>query len=715
MLSKRKEWANLYLDLGLNCIPVHYVKKDGSCSCRQAKKCPSPGKHPALDSWLRYQKIRASEDDADYWFTGPFKTHNIGIVTGRISNNLTVIDVDAGEGKDGEETVTDLQLANDDFPETMTAYTGGGGRHYFFYAPKGLRIKTGKDVLGPGVDVRGEGGFVVAAPSQHKSGRPYTMEVATPIAQLPDWLLDRLEESDEPTVGSSPRANSGNGVDRDIFGKVTDGRDAYMVDTVLAVIREIIEDTHTLPSAEAVFERAWPQYERKVKTRGSSLEADNRGESAMHQKVAYWLKRASVGQLRVVSGIPLDGKGVESNEGGSPDEPAKEKPALSFQIADWSTNRYLGEPPARQWLIKDCVPAGITLILASLGGVGKSFALLDAAYKVCRYDSETWTEPRAFGGEIVRFGSAVVLSAEDSRDELHRRVRALGDDEALKRATGKLFIPPVVDLGGAPTMMTMQYGEAIMTPAWYEFCEQCKAIPDLQMIAIDPLQSFVSIDLNADSTGVTRLIGALSGLASETGATVVASHHMRKAGSFQIKNIWEARESVRGVASLIDASRACIAMWYGNESDLHDIEQQLVDEGELEGGRLNRADFVQSAIVKSNAPVDMQIRDYIRDATGLLRDRTGEFEMAREVANTISDSNRDAIFEDILAREKEGNHFGFGGQSKDALSKHIVKAYGYKPKTAKQYVDKWLEEGYLGRHRDPHRKAWVVTIKRLPI
>jgi hypothetical protein len=156
-------------------------------------------------------------------------------------------------------------------------------------------------------------------------------------------------------------------------------------------------------------------------------------------------------------------------------------------------------------------------------------------------------------------------------------------------------------------------------------------------------------------------------------------------------------------------------MWYGNESDLHDIEQQLVDEGELEGGRLNRADFVQSAIVKSNAPVDMQIRDYIRDATGLLRDRTGEFEMAREVANTISDSNRDAIFEDILAREKEGNHFGFGGQSKDALSKHIVKAYGYKPKTAKQYVDKWLEEGYLGRHRDPHRKAWVVTIKRLPI
>jgi hypothetical protein len=715
MQSKRKEWANLYLDLGLNCIPVHYVKKDGSCSCRQAKKCPSPGKHPALDSWLRYQRVRTTDDDAKYWFEGPFKSHNIGIITGRVSNNLAVIDVDAGPGKDGEETINDLQLTNDDFPDTMMAYTGGGGKHYFFYAPKGLRIKTGKDILGPGVDVRGEGGFVVAAPSKHKSGRPYTMEVATPIAQLPDWLLDRLEESDEPTVGNSPpRPNSGNGVDRDMWGKVTDGRDAYMVDTVLAVIREIIEDTHTLPSAEAVFEQAWPQYERKVKARGSSLEADNRGESAMHQKVAYWLKRASVGQLRVVSGIPLDGKYTEHEAGGSPDEPPTEEPALSFQITDWSTNRYLGEPPVRKWLIENCIQSGVSGILASLGGVGKSFALLDLAFKVCRFDSETWTEPRAFGGEIMRFGSAVVLSAEDSRDELHRRVRALGDDEALKRTTGRLFIPPVVDLGGAPILMTMQYGEAMMTPAWEEFCNQCKAIQDLQLIVIDPLQSFVSADLNSDSTAAARLMGALSSLAAETGATVLGAHHMRKAGSFKIATIWEAREAVRGVAALLDQSRFAICLWYGNNID--EIEQQLADEGLLEGGKLNRADFVQGAIVKSNAPTDQTIRDYIRDSTtGLLQDRTGEFDMAREVSNTISDTNRDAIFEDVLVREKENNHFGLGAQSKDALSKHIVKNYGYKTKTAKQYVDKWMDEGYLSRHRDPHRKCWVVTVKRLPI
>ncbi len=414
----------------------------------------------------------------------------------------------------------------------------------------------------------------------------------------------------------------------------------------------------------------------------------------------------------MLSGIPLDGVApniAPESPGDSPDEPP---PGLSFQVTDWSTNRYLGEPPARQWLIDKVLPAAVSGIFASLGGVGKSFTLLDLAFKVTRFDSEAWTSPRALGGEIVRFGSAVVLSAEDSRDELHRRVQALGDDETLKRATGRLFVPPVVDLGGAPTLMNSQFGEANMTPAWFDFVDQCKAIPDLQLVIIDPLQPFISIDLNSDSTAAARLMAALSSLASETGATVIGSHHMRKA-SFEIKSIWQAREAVRGVASLLDQARWCYTFWYGSESDLEVVEQQLMNEGVVDEG-LNRADFVQGAIVKSNSPTDQTIRDYVRSESGLLVDRTGDFEMAREVSNTISNANRDAIFEDIIEREKENNHFVLAAQSKDSLAKHITKNYGYKLRVVRHAIDKWFDEGLLHRFRDKHRKAQVVTVKRLP-
>ena len=149
-------------------------------------------------------------------------------------------------------------------------------------------------------------------------------------------------------------------------------------------------------------------------------------------------------------------------------------------------------------------------------------------------------------------------------------------------------------------------------------------------------------------------------------------------------------------------------------SALEDEVAQIVErQGVVEEG-LNRADFVQGAIVKSNSPTAQTLRDYVRSESGLLVDRTGDFEMAREVSNTISNANRDAIFEDIIEREKEDNHFVLAAQSKDSLAKHITKNYGYKLRVVRQAIDKWFDEGLLHRFRDKHRKAQVVTVKRLP-
>ena len=165
MEKTKTEWAKFWADKGFSVVPVHYVKPDGSCSCSQGAACPSPWKHPAPSRWKKYQEAKADEHTLEMWFDGRFKDYNLGVVTGKISGNVFVVDVDIGPGKPGPDTLDDLCMANDDLPETLEQITGSGGKHYFYRAPDDVEIITGKNTLGDGIDTRGEGGFVVVAPS----------------------------------------------------------------------------------------------------------------------------------------------------------------------------------------------------------------------------------------------------------------------------------------------------------------------------------------------------------------------------------------------------------------------------------------------------------------------------------------------------------------------------------------------------------------------
>jgi len=87
-------------------------------------------------------------------------------------------------------------------PETVEAITGGGGRHILFHHPGG-RVRCSKP--GPGVDVKADGGYIVAPPSLHPSGRRYEFSSRpgdVPVAECPAWLLERLRE-DRPR-GAEP-------------------------------------------------------------------------------------------------------------------------------------------------------------------------------------------------------------------------------------------------------------------------------------------------------------------------------------------------------------------------------------------------------------------------------------------------------------------------------------------------------------------------------
>jgi hypothetical protein len=125
---------------------------------------------------------------------------NIGMPTGTSSGRV-VLDVDPRHG--GEESYVKLQQQYGDIPPTRTSRTGGGGLHLVF-ASKAPRIRNSAGKLGPGLDIRGEGGYIVAPPSVHASGKRYEwMDPATPIAELPEWLAALLREPDRPTPATS--------------------------------------------------------------------------------------------------------------------------------------------------------------------------------------------------------------------------------------------------------------------------------------------------------------------------------------------------------------------------------------------------------------------------------------------------------------------------------------------------------------------------------
>lgn len=156
-----------------------------------------PGrKHPGLDAW---QEAATTDPDIirQWWQRWP--THGVGIATGA-GSGIFVLDVDNGPGKDGDESLADLQATYGPLPETVEVITGSGGRHLYYRVPEGVDIRNDQAArLGVGLDIRGDGGQVVAPPTIHPSGRRYEWEASNPddVADAPGWLIDLLTRTPE--------------------------------------------------------------------------------------------------------------------------------------------------------------------------------------------------------------------------------------------------------------------------------------------------------------------------------------------------------------------------------------------------------------------------------------------------------------------------------------------------------------------------------------
>ena len=185
----RLEAALGYAARGWHVFPLHSPIGSG-CSCSR-RPCHSPGKHSRVKGWTEVATVNETQIRT-WWNRWP--EANVGIATGAISG-FVVIDVDAG----GDATLAELEAKHELLPPTLEAVTGNG-RHILFARPGGVEIRNdAKRRLGPGLDVRADGGCIVASPSLHASGRSYRwVNEQIPIVALPDWLLQLVQKEADP-------------------------------------------------------------------------------------------------------------------------------------------------------------------------------------------------------------------------------------------------------------------------------------------------------------------------------------------------------------------------------------------------------------------------------------------------------------------------------------------------------------------------------------
>lgn len=179
-----------YASRSWRVFPVHSIRPDGGCTCGDPQ-CKSPAKHPITrrgvhDATTNKAQIRA------WWSRWPWA--NIGLATGAESG-FFVLDVD---GDIGSDSLQDLEAEHGRLPDTIESVTGSGGRHILFHYPD-FQVRNSASTIAPGLDIRGDGGYIVAPRSLHVSGRRYEWEASSrpdevELAPAPPWLLDLLRK-----------------------------------------------------------------------------------------------------------------------------------------------------------------------------------------------------------------------------------------------------------------------------------------------------------------------------------------------------------------------------------------------------------------------------------------------------------------------------------------------------------------------------------------
>lgn len=396
-------WALSYAEeLGWPVFPIWEVDENGVCACPDGEKCKSPGKHPRTQHGFK-DASDLVEDIERWWEVWP--EANIGIRTGEVS--AVFIDFD------DETQLAVFEAAHGAFTGPL-ARTGGGGWHAGFAHP-GIPVPSRQGIV-PGVDVRADSGYIVAAPSSHASGNVYAWVRGpeTPLQAIPDSLLELLAgSSDAPLQERHEPA----GPTVELAGPPVEG-DLAEVASALAVIpaveRQIwLEVGMALHSTRDPGARAlWDEWSRTCPEKFDAADQEKTWRAFRPRsndigiKTLYHLayQHGWAGWQRPEA---LNGTAVPAVVPGDPARGKRETAPLRLPFRTIAELRALAAERFEDWLVFGLVGLGVFTLIGAKPKAGKTTflaALLAAVERALE-----------FAGFATTKATAVVLSEEPAK------------------------------------------------------------------------------------------------------------------------------------------------------------------------------------------------------------------------------------------------------------------------------------------------------------
>lgn len=439
-MTRQLESALAHARAGYRVFPAHGITDDGKCTCGRPDCEKSAGKHPAVSGWQQ----AATTDESQirrWWRQNPL--YNPAIATGY---GQVVLDVD---GDTGKASLRALEQEYGLLPPTRIVRTGGGGMHYYFSARQKIRNSAGK--LGDHLDIRGEGGYVIAPGARHSSGSCYEWAEHAgpedlPAASLPGWIPKRLKA--ESAAAAEPAYTD---------GVIPEGR------------------------------RNSTLYAYGCSLRGQHGKTMREVEEALilmnQQKCVPPLRMEEIRTIvRQIDQFPRNG--------GAEQEFAPVRHLIcAADVPDEET----------RFVLKPYLPEGQLTMIQGNPGDGKTAFACKLAALVSRGDPLL--------GLPCDSGNVLMLSVEDDRPVLRKRIAASGGD-----VNHCFFVSDASDL-------------TFRSPEIEEYIREKK----IRLVVFDPIQAFMGADVDMNRANETRpVLAALKEMAKRNRCAVVIISHINK-------------------------------------------------------------------------------------------------------------------------------------------------------------------------------------------